>query len=170
MTADSTIAIGLLLPDVLGTYSDAGNATVPATAVARHPGPCGALRGVPHPAHQPAIGEIVTRCELAGVGMLCGFENHRGATTLGPEASPLGRVLSGVGNGNRRIGHGTEGVAGERIIGTYLHGPVLARNPALADHILSRATGQRLPAIELRDQAEQRGHYLGARPHRRSGG
>ncbi|HEX4248550.1 MAG TPA: glutamine amidotransferase, partial [Pseudonocardia sp.] len=89
------------------------------------------------------------------------FENHRGATTIGRDARPLGQVVSGVGNGSRPFGQqATEGVLSDRIIGTYLHGPVLARNPALADHILARATGAELPALELPDQTALRDTYL----------
>jgi len=69
---------------------------------------------------------------------LTGFENHGGVTTLGADATPLARVTAGVGNGD---GSCTEGVWSERIVGTYLHGPVLARNPALADLLLGWATG-----------------------------
>jgi hypothetical protein len=49
----------------------------------------------------------------------------------------------------------------ERIIGTYLHGPVLARNPALADHILQKVTGRPLAPLDLPDQAALRQTYLG---------
>jgi CobQ-like glutamine amidotransferase family enzyme len=69
------------------------------------------------PGRRRATGQITTHCHLPGVGQLCGFENHRGATTLGPGLRPLGRVLTGIGNtGNHgpRIGHrtgrGDEGV------------------------------------------------------------
>ncbi|MDT7668983.1 MAG: hypothetical protein QOC74_1766, partial [Pseudonocardiales bacterium] len=96
-----------------------------------------------------------------GVGQLCGFENHRGATSLGRDARPLGQVVDGIGNGATPFGRAAvEGVLSERIIGTYLHGPVLARNPALADHILVRATGGPLPPLELPDQAVLREMYL----------
>ena len=63
---------------------------------------------------------------------MTGFENHGGVTTLGPEARPLSRTVVGVGNGA-----GTEGAWSGRVVGTYLHGPVLARNPSLADRLLS---------------------------------
>ncbi len=69
---------------------------------------------------------------------LTGFENHAGVTRIGPSARPLGRVVTGVGNG---AGSGTDGAWSGRIIGTYLHGPVLARNPTLADTLLALATG-----------------------------
>jgi CobQ-like glutamine amidotransferase family enzyme len=54
-------------------------------------------------------------------------------TTLGPDARRLGQVVAGVGNGG---GDGTEGAWTDRVVGTYLHGPVLARNPLLADLLL----------------------------------
>ena len=72
---------------------------------------------------------------------LTGFENHGGVTTVGPGARPLARVAAGVGNGS---GDGTEGAWAGRVVGTYLHGPVLARNPALADVLLGWAIGRRL--------------------------
>jgi CobQ-like glutamine amidotransferase family enzyme len=238
--ADSVITIGLLLPDVLGTYSDTGNAVVlrqrlhrrgiaarvvhcdartppptdcdiyllgggedtaqlfAATWLREHRALCRALErsattlavcaglqilgrtvtdraGQLHPGaelldvttrprRRRATGEVVSRCTIPGVGLLSGFENHLGATTLGPDAAPLGRVVSGVGNGDRWTRHRTEGVSTGRIIGTYLHGPVLARNPALADHILARATGTTLAPLELPDQAQQRRRYLKAGP------
>lgn len=100
-----------------------------------------------------SVGEIVTQCALPGVGLLTGFENHRGVTALGSDAQPLGRVLHGTGNGTPGRG---EGVLTDRIIGTYLHGPILARNPALADAVLGMVTGQPLPPLELPDQAAVR--------------
>ncbi len=69
---------------------------------------------------------------------LSGFENHRGGTTLGSSASGFARVTHGVGNG---VGDGFEGVVQGSVIGTYMHGPALARNPELADLLLMRALG-----------------------------
>ncbi|WP_028925104.1 type 1 glutamine amidotransferase [Pseudonocardia acaciae] len=234
----SEITIGLILPDVLGTYADSGNATVlaqrlrwrgiparilhctaeeePPTScdiyllgggedvaqlfaaswLRRHTGLCRAIAetgvtlavcaglqilgrtmtnmdGSEHPGaglldittrprRHRATGHIVTDCHVPGVGRLVGFENHRGATTLGAGARPLGQVVSGIGNGTGG-GPGRkspEGACTDRIIGTYLHGPVLARNPALADHILTRATGQPLPDLDVPDQAALRATYL----------
>lgn len=111
-----------------------------------------------------AVGEVVSWCELPDVGALTGFENHRGMTALGPGVSPLGRVLHGTGNGTRGRG---EGVLTDRIIGTYLHGPVLARNPALADAVLGRVVGRPLAPLELPDQAASRAYRLD-RPGRRA--
>ena len=87
-----------------------------------------------------AVGELVARCCRParadggkGLPVLTGFENHGGVTTVGPGPTPLARVVRGVGNGG---GDGTEGAWSGRILGTYLHGPLLARNTALADLLL----------------------------------
>jgi lipid II isoglutaminyl synthase (glutamine-hydrolysing) len=97
-----------------------------------------------------AVGEIVVDADLPGVGALTGFENHGGVTTLGPLVRPLGRVRRGVGNGDA-----TDGATSGRVVGTYLHGPALARNPALADLLLSWATGEDAlaPLDDHREQA-----------------
>ena len=76
--------------------------------------------------------------------LLTGFENHGGFTTLGPDATPLARVEVGVGNAD----DGTEGAVQGRVIGTYPHGPVLARNHALADHVLSVALDRELEPLD----------------------
>ena len=76
--------------------------------------------------------------EMLELVELTGFENHGGRTALGADALPLAQVRVGVGNGG---GDGTEGALAGRIVGTYLHGPVLARNPALADLLLGWALG-----------------------------
>ncbi|MGW5516643.1 type 1 glutamine amidotransferase [Nocardia africana] len=215
--AESTVRIGLVLPDVMGTYGDGGNALVlrqrlrmrgidaeiveitladpvPETLdiytlggaedsaqrlatrhLQRYPGlQRAAARGVPvlaicaaiqvlgnwyetsagervdgvglfdvttAPQRIRSIGEVATTPLLAGLTQpLTGFENHRGGTTLGADATGLGRVTKGVGNG---VGDGLEGVVQGSVIGTYMHGPALARNPELADHLLTRALGGR---------------------------
>lgn len=76
---------------------------------------------------------------------LTGYENHAGATTLGAAVQPLGLVRAGVGNGTERAGRRVEGAVQGRILGTYLHGPALARNPELADHLLGLVVGRPLP-------------------------
>jgi CobQ-like glutamine amidotransferase family enzyme len=84
------------------------------------------------------IGECVVEPGPAtGLPTLTGFENHGGRTTLGADAAPLGRVTVGHGNGVGSV----DGVFAERVVGTYLHGPVLPRNPALADHLLAWIVG-----------------------------
>jgi lipid II isoglutaminyl synthase (glutamine-hydrolysing) len=93
------------------------------------------------------VGEIVADVDPAlGVPRLTGFENHQGVTQIGPGARPLARVTLGVGNGD-----GTEGAHAGRVLGTYLHGPALARNPGLADLLLSWAAG---PLATLNPAAE----------------
>src|ERR1700722_3719165 len=83
------------------------------------------------------VGEILADVDPAlGVPRLTGFENHQGVTQVGPGAGPLSRVLTGVGNGD-----GTEGAYAGRVLGTYLHGPALVRNPGLADLLLGWAAG-----------------------------
>lgn len=97
-----------------------------------------------------AVGELVAVPDpRLGLPLLTGFENHGGATTLGVAARPLATVRTGVGNGGGRPDQRRhEGVQQGSILATYLHGPVLARNPALADLLLARATGQELPPLE----------------------
>ncbi len=89
------------------------------------------------------VGEIVADVEPAlGVPRLTGFENHQGVTSRGADARPLATVSLGVGNGD-----GTEGAYARKVLGTYLHGPVLVRNPGLADLLLTWALGP-LPPLE----------------------
>jgi lipid II isoglutaminyl synthase (glutamine-hydrolysing) len=90
---------------------------------------------------QRSVGEILAEVDPAlGLPPLTGFENHQGVTRLGPGARPLSRTVRGVGNGD-----GTEGAYAGRVLGTYLHGPALVRNPALADLLLSWAVGPLRP-------------------------
>jgi lipid II isoglutaminyl synthase (glutamine-hydrolysing) len=94
-----------------------------------------------------AVGEVfaLPRPEL-NLPMLTGFENHGGGTWLAKSLAPLARLDLGVGNGD---GSGTEGAISGRVIGTYLHGPVLARNPALADLLLTWAVGRALDPLAM---------------------
>ncbi|MBD0322323.1 MAG: glutamine amidotransferase [Aldersonia sp.] len=224
--ADSTFRIGLVLPDVMGTYGDGGNALVlrqrmrmrgydaeiveitlddpvpesldvytlggaedyaqrlATRHLQRYPGLqraaergapvlaiCAAIQVLGHwyetssgervdgvsmldattsPQAERSIGEVLTAPLLDGLrAPLTGFENHRGGTTLGPQARGLARVTLGVGNG---VGDGLEGVVQGSVIGTYMHGPALARNPELADFILAHALG--VDALEPLELAE----------------
>jgi CobQ-like glutamine amidotransferase family enzyme len=79
-------------------------------------------------------------------GRLVGYENHSGLTTLGPGVRPLGRTQQGRGNNGK---DGTEGAVRDNVIGTYLHGPVLAKSPAFADSLLRRAYARRGESVEL---------------------
>jgi len=85
------------------------------------------------------IGEVVVEPDPSlGLEALTGFENHGGRTRLGAGERPLGRVTVGHGNGV----DGVDGVLGEHLVGTYLHGPALPRNPALTDLLLGWVVGR----------------------------
>jgi CobQ-like glutamine amidotransferase family enzyme len=119
------------------------------------------------------IGDVLLECELepGARRTLAGFENHAGRTYLDAGAEPLGRVLSGFGNDGES---GFEGCRVGRALGTYLHGPLLPRNPWLADWLLAQALGHRLgepPQLEeLPDSLEAEAHAVSAgRAHERGG-
>ena len=230
-----TVRIGLVLPDVMGTYGDGGNAVVlrqrlrlrgiPAEIfeitladpvpdsldlytlggaedyaqrlatrhLLRHQGLqraaargapvlaiCAAIQVLGHwyetsagervdgvglldvtTAPQPArtIGEVVSTPLIEGMTQqLTGFENHRGGTVLGSDARPLAAVVKGAGN---RAGDGYDGAIQGSVVATYLHGPCLARNPELADVLLSRVVGT-LPPLELPEVEQLRRERLAA--------
>jgi CobQ-like glutamine amidotransferase family enzyme len=91
-----------------------------------------------------AVGELAGTPDPAlGLPVITGFENHGGRTHLGPGVTPLANVTTGIGNDGSN-----EGAWRGRIIGTYMHGPALARNPALADLLLSWVTGSPVEAID----------------------
>jgi lipid II isoglutaminyl synthase (glutamine-hydrolysing) len=105
------------------------------------------------------IGDVVVQAALPDLnpGTLVGFENHSGRTFLADGARPLGKVLHGKGNnGSDR----TEGAVQGNIIGTYMHGSLLPKNPHLADHIIGRALRRRGGALlsHLDDSAELAAH------------
>jgi CobQ-like glutamine amidotransferase family enzyme len=233
--AESTVRIGLVLPDVMGTYGDGGNAVVlrqrlrlrgidaevvditlsdPVPAeldlytlggaedfaqrlatkhLLRYPGLqraaergapvlaiCAAIQVLGHwyetssgervdgvglldvttsPQPKRTIGEVISEPLPPGLTQrLTGFENHRGGTVLGPAASPLARVISGAGN---RDGDGFDGAVQGSVIATYLHGPCLARNPELADLMLSRVVGDLAP-LDLPEVEQLRRERLAA--------
>jgi CobQ-like glutamine amidotransferase family enzyme len=225
--SESAVRIGLVLPDVMGTYGDGGNSVVLAQRLRlrgiaaelvditlddpvpdsldvytlggaedyaqrlatrhliRYPGLqraaergasvlaiCAAIQVLGHwyetsagervdgvglldvttsPQPGRTIGEVVSEPVVDGLTQrLTGFENHRGGTVLGPAAQPLAKVVKGAGN---REGDGIDGAVQGSVVATYLHGPCLARNPELADYLLSRAVGEleplELPEVEL---------------------
>jgi lipid II isoglutaminyl synthase (glutamine-hydrolysing) len=119
------------------------------------------------------IGDVLLECELQpGLRRtLAGFENHAGRTYLDEGAEPLGRVVHGFGNDGRS---GFEGCRVGRAVGTYLHGPLLPRNPWFADWVLAQALAHRLgepPELEpLPDDLELRAHGLAADRARQRGG
>jgi CobQ-like glutamine amidotransferase family enzyme len=229
------VRIGLVLPDVMGTYGDGGNAVVlrqrlrlrgvPAEIVditladpvpdsldlytlggaedyaqrlatrhlLQHPGLqraagrgapvlaiCAAIQVLGHwyetsagervdgvglldvttsPQPERTIGEVVSTPLIDGMSEpLTGFENHRGGTTLGPDARPLAAVVKGAGN---RLGDGIDGAVQGSVYATYLHGPCLARNPEFADLLLSQVVGP-LPPLELPEVEQLRRERLAA--------
>jgi len=216
---ESTVRIGLVLPDVMGTYGDGGNAVVlrqrlllrgiaaeiveitladpvpdsldlytlggaedyaqrlATKHLLQHQGLqravargapvlaiCAAIQVLGHwyetsagervqgvglldvttsPQSERTIGEVVSTPMIDGLQEpFTGFENHRGGTVLGPEVRPLAAVVKGAGN---RMGDGFDGAVQGSVVATYLHGPCLARNPELADLLLSRAVGPIAP-------------------------
>ncbi|MCX2714122.1 type 1 glutamine amidotransferase [Mycolicibacterium sp. J2] len=230
-----TVRIGLVLPDVMGTYGDGGNAVVlrqrlrlrgidaeiveitlddpvpesldlytlggaedyaqrlATKHLIRHPGLqravsrgapvlaiCAAIQVLGHwyetsagervdgvglldvttsPQQARTIGEVTSEPLVDGLTEpLTGFENHRGGTILGSDARPLARVTKGAGN---RLGDGFDGAVQGSIVATYLHGPCLARNPQLADHLLGRVVGE-LPPLDLPEVTRLRTERLAA--------
>ncbi|MBE3586654.1 type 1 glutamine amidotransferase [Desulfofundulus thermocisternus] len=91
------------------------------------------------------IGNVVIELQIEGEPVrVVGFENHAGRTFLGPQVSPLGRVLVGCGNNGE---DGTEGARYSNVFCSYLHGPLLPKNPRLVDYLISLALARRgLPA------------------------
>jgi lipid II isoglutaminyl synthase (glutamine-hydrolysing) len=88
--------------------------------------------------------------------VLAGFENHGGRTYLGPDATPLGRVLKGHGNDGQS---GFEGARAGNVIGTYLHGPLLPKNSWFADWLIARALGIQVDELApLDDRLEHEAH------------
>ena len=134
-----------------GSRCSAAASRAPAAFGARASGSLASTRSV---ARQRARWESWSSTRAEPPGSLTGFENHAGHTIRDERVAPLGRVAIGVGNGD-----GTDGVLDGRIVATYLHGPVLARNPVLADLLLALALDvdelaplDRGPAEELHDE------------------
>jgi CobQ-like glutamine amidotransferase family enzyme len=104
------------------------------------------------------IGNIAIEVALPGLDgprVLAGFENHGGRTYLDDGEQPLGRVLRGHGNS----GHsGFEGVRRGRVIGTYMHGPLLPKNAWFADWLIAAALGLDAPLAPLDDELERAAH------------
>jgi lipid II isoglutaminyl synthase (glutamine-hydrolysing) len=112
------------------------------------------------------IGHAAIECDM-GTGeqhRLTGFENHSGRTYLGSGVEPLGRVVAGSGNNGE---DGTEGARYKGVYATYLHGPVLPKNPWLADLLITRALAHRYqdpdPLAPLPDGEEARAHSAALR-------
>jgi CobQ-like glutamine amidotransferase family enzyme len=95
------------------------------------------------PGDKRLVGDIAVQSRLFETP-LTGFENHSSVTTLGEWVEAFGTVLQGNGNGIA----GVDGAINGNVFGTYLHGPVLARNPEFADLLLERAVGAPLMSVD----------------------
>jgi lipid II isoglutaminyl synthase (glutamine-hydrolysing) len=139
------------------SYRDLNGAELPGIGLFPHETIAGTTR---------MIGDVLLECELepGERRTLAGFENHAGRTLLDADAEPLGRVIAGFGN-DGESGH--EGCRVGRAVGTYLHGPLLPRNPWFADWLLAQALANRLgepPELDpLPDELEAQAHTVSAR-------
>jgi lipid II isoglutaminyl synthase (glutamine-hydrolysing) len=127
---------GVVMLAICGTYQMLGHEFV--TQDGRHIPGVGVLDVVTRGQAERLIGNNYV--DTPGAGRLVGYENHSGLTELGPGVAPLGRTLPGRGNNGR---DGTEGAVRDNVIGTYLHGPVLAKSPRFADELIARALRRR---------------------------
>lgn len=128
---------------------------------ARHEG-LGLVDASTTPGTQRVTGEVTADSTLPRVGTLTGFENHLGQTRIGAQEQPLGRVTSGIGNDEDT----TDGVVHGHVVCSYLHGPLLARNPKLADLLLEWALGEPLEPIQEPPEIDQLRRERSCRPVR----
>ncbi len=106
------------------------------------------------------IGNTLIKCSLWNPPrILAGFENHAGKTYLGSKLQPLGRVISGFGNNGFDK---TEGAVYKNVIGTYLHGALLPKNPWLTDYLLQKALAYR----QQDDQLDELDDFLEIQAYR----
>ncbi|WP_449277483.1 type 1 glutamine amidotransferase [Leucobacter sp. GX24907] len=96
------------------------------------------------------IGNIVLDTEE--FGEVIGYENHSGNTVLRDGSRPLGRVVQGEGN---HPGAGVEGARSENVIGSYLHGSLLPKNPAVSDFLIGEAARRRYGSFEARAAVDE---------------
>jgi CobQ-like glutamine amidotransferase family enzyme len=127
---------GVVMLTICGTYQMLGHAFI--TQEGRHIDGVGVLDVITRGRPERLIGNNYV--DTPDAGRLVGYENHSGMTELGPGVRPLGTTQAGRGNnGTDR----TEGAVRDNVIGTYLHGPVLAKSPRFADDLLRRARRRR---------------------------
>ena len=107
------------------------------------------------------IGNIIVN--TPEFGEIVGYENHSGLTELGKGVQPFGTVIKGYGNNGKDM---TEGAKYQNCIGTYLHGPILPKNPRLADFLIAKAlerqTKKKIKLERLNDSVENRAHKVAA--------
>lgn len=135
---------GVVMLAICGSYQMLGHEFV--TQEGRHIAGVGVLDVITQGQPVRLIGN--NWVDTPGAGRLVGYENHSGLTTLGPGAAPLGSTQVGRGNNGK---DGSEGAVRDNVIGTYLHGPVLAKSPRFADDLLRRAFARRGEPTDLDD-------------------
>lgn len=108
------------------------------------------------------IGNVVI--DSQEFGEVIGYENHSGNTVLGGGSTPLGRVLQGAGNNPT---DGTEGARTRNVIGTYLHGSLLPKNPAISDFLIKTAAERRYGSFEAKAPADETAERARASAKRR---
>ena len=123
----------------------------------------------PGPGWPRCIGDVLAASLVPGAGELVGFENHAGRTYLGAGAQPFAIVEHGFGNNGE---DGTEGARYREAIGTYLHGSLLPKNPALLDHLIGAALRHRegddsAPLVPLPAVFAERAHAAAVQVARR---
>lgn len=100
----------------------------------------GILNAYTEATNERMVGNIIT--ESVPFGEIIGYENHSGKTTLEGDTLPLGLVKLGAGNNGE---DNTEGARYKNVIGTYLHGSLLPKNPRIADFLISKAMAKKYP-------------------------
>jgi CobQ-like glutamine amidotransferase family enzyme len=152
---------GVVMLAICGTYQMLGHEFV--THDGRRIEGTGVLDVTTHGQLERLIGNNAVQTEHSG--LLVGYENHSGLTELGPGVRPLGTTTTGRGNNGRDH---TEGAVRDNVIGTYLHGPVLAKSPRFADELLRRALARRGESTDLEplddSLPEQAARVAAARP------
>jgi CobQ-like glutamine amidotransferase family enzyme len=152
---------GVVMLAICGTYQMLGHEFV--THDGRRIEGTGVLDVVTRGQAERLIGNNTVQTEHSG--MLVGYENHSGLTELGSGVRPLGTTAPGRGNNGRDR---TEGAVRDNVIGTYLHGPVLAKSPRFADELLRRALARRGESTDLEplddSLPEQAARVAAARP------
>ena len=105
------------------------------------------------------IGNVTATCDFLPIRTIVGFENHSGLTYLGEKAEPLFKIK--VGNGNNGVDK-TEGARFKNVFGTYLHGPILPKNPHFCDYLIELALNNKydckIPLMPLNDEIEYYAH------------
>lgn len=96
-----------------------------------------------HGGPERLIGNIVTESEQ--FGQIVGYENHSGLTYLGKDVQPFGVVRKGAGNNGQ---DNYEGARVHNVIGSYLHGSLLPKNPAIADWLIEQACTRKFGSFE----------------------